>query len=416
MTLATRAETGDAAPQAVRTPPAPPFRPIPEHDGSLLRLLFRGARFPDTERWSHGIHLHVRGRDGSARELSVMTNVQLFAEPLGGEAAPAAVLAIRDVDDGRRWIARSRGFLSSSPACRYSASNWLMMRLDPEASTFDADAIGVDLDPDSARQLYRNGCYVICIRSKELEARLFLDQMKGAALGREGWLDYNPQGRIPVWTTAKVRIASPSGHLVLRDDSGTPKRYEVVGGYAHFEQQSILPSASKVPLVTSLRDPKAAVEMLLGAFEHRVRLHRFRAALTPEIHKTARAVWNPSSGATYLEHASLLDDNGAAVELVDLDISAPRDDGPSPSPTDVTVSFRVPEGTHRMPPGRYEARFVHDPRIDWSVPLVAPLGLVCSAHEAHSIVTVTRNDTERLPATSGGQETIDLMQSISRES
>src|SRR4051812_36335861 len=98
-----------------------PFRPVPAHDASLLRLLFRGARFPDTEWWSHGAHLSAVSERGLERELSLFMNVQVFGEPLRGEVAPVATVAIRDVRSGERWIRSVRGAMGSSRACRFSS-------------------------------------------------------------------------------------------------------------------------------------------------------------------------------------------------------------------------------------------------------------------------------------------------------
>src|ERR1043166_4110656 len=104
--------------RSARTSRPPPFRPVPAHDASLLRLLFRGARFPDTEWWSHGAHVRVISERGRERELSLFMNVQLFGEPLRGEVAPVATVAIRDVRTGERWIRSARGAMGSSRACR----------------------------------------------------------------------------------------------------------------------------------------------------------------------------------------------------------------------------------------------------------------------------------------------------------
>jgi hypothetical protein len=395
-------------------PRTAPFRPLPDHDASLLRLFFRGVRFPDTEWWSHAAYVVAESSDGERRELSLFANVQLLGEPFRGEIAPAAVFAVRDVQAGDVLRARSRGTMGSSRACRYMAPGWLLFRLDARAPTFEADALGAGLDPDEMRALHPSGAFVIEVDATDFGASLVFGQQKATALGRDGWVDYNPDGETPLWTSAMVRISNVTGSLTLKGASGAWTRYRVSSGHAHSEHQCIVPSTSAAPLLQGLLSASRGPKALLEAAVAHPRWHWFHADLGRDVNLTAHRVWNPRNGRAYRDHATLLGPGGVAVDVRDFTCSAPRDDGKGPVPTRVTLGFDVPAGEHGIARGRYEVDLRHRPDLDWTVPFTMPLDRVCHAREAHCDVEV-RHDGVMIAETKGGHETIDLRSSLEVE-
>jgi hypothetical protein len=393
----------------------PPGRAVPEHDASVMRMLFRGARFPDTEWWWNTIHVEVADESGHRRNLSIITNVQLMGEPLRGELRPAAVVAIRDVFTGERWVRTSRGVLSNDEACRYTTPGWTLMRLDPSRRAFDEDAFSVGIEPDDARRRFPKGAYVVQVETETFEVDLLLAQTKWGLLGPKGWLDYNERGRLPLWATTKTRMADPRGtiHLSTR---GHWRSYEVVGGSAHFEQQCVLPSASLPVLALVALDPRDAERALTELRTIRPKWHWYRASLGRGVHFTGFVMWSMRTGAPMRKLGALFDPFGHVVAVDPRTLRVEPYDhysvGDVTVPRATRIRFDLPARAHHAPVGEYELDLRHAPDIDWRVPYQCPMGLVCMAHEAHAVVETAVDGRSWDASGVATQETIDLEASL----
>lgn len=382
---------------------------MPDHDASMIRTLFRGARFPDVEWWWNTAYVECQDERGRRRALSIITNVLLSGEPLRGEGQPSAVVAIRDVSSGEAWIRTARGVLSNGRACRFSSPGWILQRLDPDAPTFGEDAFSVGLEPADALARFPGGCYVVQVDEEDVEIDLCLRQESMARFGDEGWMDYDPGGQVPLWASTKARATAPSGTLRLGASEWT-----VTGGTGHFEQQCVLPSAIVPSVAAASIDPLGLARIAQSA-DLLPAWHWFRISLACGLRFSAFFLWSAVSGRP-MHGFGAAATGSETIELgahdVRLHVARQYRLAGVSIPAVATLRFRVPDGAAAAS-GVYQIEICHDPEIDWRVPYPGSLGATCLAHEAHAVAHAHR-DGESIGPGIATQETIDLSKSLVR--
>ncbi|HVU05074.1 MAG TPA: hypothetical protein VHE30_25165 [Polyangiaceae bacterium] len=378
----------------------------------MIRTLFRGARFPDSEWWWHSVFVEAVDDAGRTRPFSIVTNVQLTGAPLSGECRPAAVVAIRDLERRETTVRFARGTLENGRAAGFFRRGWQLGRLDPEDPAWNEHAFAADLEPDRVRGALSGGAYVVHVNAEGLVLRLLLRQHVMARFGRRGWLDYDPRGLLPLWATSKMRLAEPTGTF----RTGDGPTWTVTSGVAHFEQQCVLPSAM-LPSVgaASLSAGSYLAESGRG-LPAVPAWNWFRTTLPCGASLSAFVMWDSLTGRPMRRFAGLVDRLGLSFELPESDVEfllrEPRRVGETIVPRVGIVELVVPPGPHRVVPGPYAIRFDHDPETDFRVPYLTGAGLACIAHEAHSGVQVLSPGASEPWNTVGTHETIDLVASF----
>lgn len=192
----------------------PPRAHLPKDDSSLLALLYGDGRldnlpFPNMEWWWNATEL----RDSAGHELSLLSNVHLFALPTGWVAQ--GTLAIRDRHTRRSFQVTTSGMLDPSARSRFTASGWHLRR--------------------------EGGAYVIDVHSGDLHVdELRLEQGNLVSFndpgGPTGWYDANPDGAIPYWASYRSRFGtSATGEIQLPDNTSRT----ITRGHSRFDHQSV---------------------------------------------------------------------------------------------------------------------------------------------------------------------------------
>jgi hypothetical protein len=372
----------------------PPLDALDDDHSSLLKKLYGDRRlenvfgdgvwlenvpFPNMEWWWNAIHCNATVKE-EIHQLSILTNVQLFAIPFIGWVAQGT-LAIRDLVTAKTWKFHIQGELSADSRCRFSANGWTLGR------NLDEERYHVDIDTDDVTADFR------------------LNQGPAAFFGDsnlpKGWADNNPKGFIPYWASYRSRFGSPEGggRIVLSD-----LEYKLTGeGHARFDHQSLHWSPKDIGGLS----PAILAEAFItrpqwlwyhASFEDRAGLfltaYQLRNGQTGKVIKAAGALCDREGFVRNIEPRTLIFKarDRSRNRLPGIEFDAPR------------------EAKWKLSGGQSSLDFAFNDSLDWTVlyPIVGPLRY--RAEEACG--KVTGNVAGRAVEGPILREILDLVRSI----
>jgi hypothetical protein len=311
---------------------------------------------PNMEWWWQAIDF-----EAGNTQVSVISNVQVFAVPLLGWVAQGTVavrlLPSKPGGTGTSLEVHAAGDLDPGPRAGFVAPGLRLGFLDPHT-------------------------YRITVASSELQLELESSFGNAAWLGdpdgEAGWYDLNPKGLIPLWASYRSHFGHVRGAFTVNGE-----RYEAQGAAVRFDHQS---------LHFSPRDVRAfSIPVMAEGLLLRPRWSWYHAKLEREdgdsVNLMLCEVTNGHTGAVMKRAAALSDDEGntALVRSESIQLSLPPRERARPSlrgrvkaNSTLRARFEVVAHEGRLAPhweGSYDLTFAATLDQDWTVryPIVGRL-------------------------------------------
>jgi hypothetical protein len=250
-------------------------------------------------------------------EMSLITNVHLFAIPLVGLVAQATVV-VRQVKTGAR---RSGEVVEA-----YSSGVF-----DPrEPASFSAPGFRLGFERDG---------YRVQVKTSELDvdvtSKLGAVALLGDSGGKPGWYDLNPDGGVPIWASYRSRFGKSKGTIKWGKEAT-----QDVYGTVRFDHQSLHFSA---------RDTRAfSLPILAEYLLLRPQWLWYHARLNHSVNLMVCKVTNGHTGSLMKLSAALCNDDGNTILVDPLSIRISSPDRKTPelrgwvkAPAELNVRFEV---------------------------------------------------------------------------
>jgi len=352
----------------------------------------RRSRFrvpaPNMEWWWHTIE--VGG--GEVPELSLLTNVHLFAVPLLGWVTQATV-ALRDLASNRTLEAHTSGSVSADDAARFTATDFHLGFEGP--STYRVDVQARDFRVDL--RLHHGSVAVL-----------------GEAPWPPGWYDLNPAGSIPIWASYRSRSATSIEGVV----EAFGKRCPIREGTARMDHQSLhFSPGADVKSLSPLVLAEAPLLCPQWLWYHA----RLRGAAQRALNVMVCEVRNGHTGRRMMRAAAVSDDDGNVARVDKRTIFfLPRGRAQlpgavvAPAAMDVELTVAPEDCPASIPSGRYALSLEQSSGNDWTVtyPIVGPLCYRAQEVPVQVRGNVTSPDGRRALSGTGTQEVLDMLRSV----